>query len=325
MKITIQDAEQLANTVLQKLGYSKEDAAITTHHLLDSQLRGYPAAGLARILSIADRLGGKPPASQMEVTREAPATAQLDGKDTLGYLVAHKATQMAIEKAKKVGVGVVGASGTWYTGMLCYYAEMAAANDLVTVIASNCTPWVAPEGGYKPLFGTNPFCVGFPSGGTPVIYDIGTSKIIHADAVLAKRLGEDLAPDVAFNSIGESTTNPQEALEGALAVWGGHKGTGLAIAVQLLGVLAGSAALPPELAEFGYLIIAINPANFRPIEEFKREIDEFSEAMRSGPPLPGKPALRMPYERSFGQRKRARDLGHFEVEDGVVDRLKKLT
>ena len=150
MRITVGEAQQLASRSLQHIGYNADDTEIIARHLIDSELRGYAYAGLARILSIADRLNKKPPACQIDVTREAPATAQLKGNDTLGYLVAHKATQTAIEKAKQAGVAVVGASETWYTGMLCYYAEMAAAHNLVTVIASNCSAWVAPEGGYKP-------------------------------------------------------------------------------------------------------------------------------------------------------------------------------
>lgn len=150
MRITVEEAERLADESLRKIGYSAEDTAVIAHHLIDSELRAYAYAGLARILSIADRLEGKPPACRVDVTREAPATAQLKGNDSLGYLVAHKATKIAIEKAKQVGVAVVGANETWYTGMLCYYAEMAAANNLVTVVASNCSAWVAPEGGYKP-------------------------------------------------------------------------------------------------------------------------------------------------------------------------------
>ena len=208
--------------------------------------------------------------------------------------------------------------------MLSYYAEMAAENDLVCIIASNCTAWVAPEGGYEPMFGTNPFCVGFPSSDTPVIWDIGTSRIIHAQAKLAQRLGEKLPPDVAFNNKGEPTTNPAEALAGALAVWGGHKGTGLAIAVQLLGVLAGSPAMPPELEDFGYLIIAVNPAAFRPIEEFKREIDSYAKTMRESTPRPGQPPLRMPFERSNEQRKKNVASGDIDVPQEVVDRLKAL-
>ena len=207
--------------------------------------------------------------------------------------------------------------------MLSYYAEMAAAEDLVTVIASNCTPWVAPEGTYKPVFGTNPFCIGIPSSGTPIIYDIGTSKIIHAEVMLARRLGNDLPLDSAFNADGQSTTNPHEAVSGALAVWGGAKGSGLALAVQLLGVIAGSPGLPPELEDFGFLIMAINPAMFRPLDEFKREVEKVSDLMHSCPSTTGSP-MRMPFERSNNAREQRRAGGFIEVEPDVVEKLKAL-
>jgi delta1-piperideine-2-carboxylate reductase len=324
MKIKLTEATDLAHQALTSLGYSSDSATTIADHLLDSELRGYGVAGLARILSIADRLAGKPPAQSTKTTREAPATAQIDGQDTLGYLVAHEATRVAIKKAKDTGIAAVGANGTWYTGMLSYFAEMAAAEDLVAVIHSNCTAWVAPEGGYRPMFGTNPYCVGFPTSDVPVIYDIGTSKIIHADIMLARRLGRELPPDSAYNSSGQMTVDPHEALQGAMAVWGGHRGSGLAIVVQLMGVMAGSPALPPNLEDFGFMIIVVNPAMFRPIEDFKKEIDDFSEKMRASPPLPGGSQLRMPFERSNGIRQKNRQAGEIEVEDGVLQRLKVL-
>jgi delta1-piperideine-2-carboxylate reductase len=324
MKLQLSEAEDLSQQALMKLGYGNTEASRITHHLIDSELRGYGVAGLARILSIADRLNGKPPAQTTRITREAPATAQLDGQDTLGYLVAYEATRIAIAKAKTCGVAAVGANATWYTGMLSYYAEMAAAEDMVAVIASNCTPWVAPEGGYRPMFGTNPYCVGFPSGDVPVIYDIGTSKIIHADIMLARRLGRELPPDSAFDADGNTTVNPHEALQGAMAVWGGHRGSGLAIVVQLLGVMAGSPALPPDLGNFGYMVIVVNPAMFRPLEEFKSEVDEFAAKLKASPPLPGGSPLRMPFERSNGVRMKNREQGEIEVEEGVVERLNAL-
>ncbi|KIX06045.1 uncharacterized protein Z518_04019 [Rhinocladiella mackenziei CBS 650.93] len=325
MKIKVQEAEELARSALLKLGYKPHDAEITARHLIDSELRGYGVAGLARVLSIRDRLRENGLKDEITVTRDSPTAAQFDGHDTLGYIVAQRATETAIRKAKQVGVAVVGANNTWYTGMLAYYGEMAAKEDLVTIIASNASPWVAPQDGYRPMFGTNPFSVGFPSGsGTPVIYDIGTSKILHADVLLAQRLGEQLPPDSAYNSTGQLTTNPAEALDGALAVWGGHRGAGLAITVQLLGVLAGSPALPGNLHDFGFLIIAVDPAIFRPIDEFKAEVDAYSEKMRQSPPLPGKDPLRMPFERSAALRAKTLEEGEFEVQDQVVEMLKTM-
>jgi LDH2 family malate/lactate/ureidoglycolate dehydrogenase len=256
------------------------------------------------------------------VTREAPATLQLDGQDSVGYLVARRATEEAIRKAQTVGVGIVGASNTWYTGMLAYYAEMAAKSDLVTIIASNTSPWVAASGGYRPIFGTNPFAIGFPSSKIPVIFDMGTSRILHADVLLAQRLGTELPAESAYNATGEFTKNPIEALEGAIAVWGGHRGSGLALAVQLLGVLAGSPALPANLEDFGFLIVAINPANFQPMEKFKEEIDHFAKSIKESPSLNSDSPLRVPFERSAALRAKNASLGEFEVEDRVVEMLR---
>lgn len=325
MKITIADADALARKALKAIGYNQENADIIAQHIIDSELRGFSASGLARILSIKDRIrskGGKL-SENIEVTRESAATAQLDGHDTLGYLVAQHATEKAIAKAKETGIAIVGANNTWYTGMLAYYAEMAANQDLVTIIASNTSPWVAPEDGHKPMFGTNPFCVGFPSSDTPILYDIGTSKILHADILLAQRLGRELPQDSAYNSIGDVTVNPLEALEESIAVWGGHRGSGLALAVQLLGVLAGSPALPSNLQDFGFLVIAINPGMFRPLDEFKREIDEYAAQMRASPSRTGG-HLRMPFDRSASIRKETRRKWEFEVEDQVIKKLQVL-
>lgn len=324
MKISVEEAEHLATKALLRLGYTTDDTKIICDHLLDSELRGYGIAGLARILSIADRLGTNTPSHAFEVTKDEATTAQIDGKDTLGYLIAYKATEMAIQKAKTMGVAAVGANNTYYTGMLSYYAEMAAAQDLVTIIASNASPWVAPEGTHKALLGTNPFCVGIPTDNVPIIYDIGTSRIIHAQVLLAQRTGKPLPPDTAFDAEGNPTTDPAEALNGALAIWGGAKGSGLAIAVQLLGILAGSPALPPNLQDFGYFIIAVDPAKFRPIQEFKSEVGNLIEAFHSTQSASGLGSLRLPFERSNRVRDQTRADGGFEVDEVVVTKLKAL-
>ena len=323
MKISLAKAQQLADDALRKLGYSAEDTPIIRDHLLDSELRGYGIAGLARILSIADRLAGKSPASSITTTSESPTTAQLDGGDTLGYLVAQRATLLGIAKAKSSGVSAIGANNTYYTGMLSYFAEMAAAEDLITIIASNCSPWVAPEGTYKPLLGTNPFCIGVPTDDIPIIYDIGTSRIIHAQVMLAIRKGEQLPPDTAFDEHGEMTTDPEKALKGALAIWAGAKGSGLAIAVQLLGILAGSPALPPNLEDFGFFILAIDPSKFRPMTDFKREVGNLITAFHTAPSVSAN-ALRLPFERSNRRRAETRAAGILVVDDVVVEKLETL-
>ncbi|KAL4782609.1 Malate/L-lactate dehydrogenase [Aspergillus varians] len=322
MKIPIQEAQQLAQDVLIHTGYTPSNASLITNHLIDSQLRGYTSAGLARILAIRDRLGtANPPKDNIEITSETPVLAHLNANDTFGYLVGEKATDLAISKAKALGIAIVAANNTWMTGMLTYYAEKAAKENLVTIITSNSTPWVAAEGGYKGLNGTNPVCIWFPSGGRPVILDMATSKVLQGDVVLAQRLDTQLPPGSGFNAQGEPTTDPWEVLQGAMAPWGGYKGSGLASMVQLFGVLAGSPAFPPPMQQFGFNIIAVDPSKFSPLEDYKREVDAYCKGVKESPAVEGGRELRLPFERSATVREETLEAGVVEVDDRVYATL----
>ncbi|MDJ0388719.1 Ldh family oxidoreductase [Roseomonas sp. E05] len=325
MRMILEAARDLSLRSLGQLGYDAAQAAIIADHLMDCELRGLGYSGLARILSIAGRLDGKGPArGPMQTLRESPVSARMDGGDHVGYLVAEHATRIAIEKALSAGIAVVGANRTWYTGMLSYYGEMAAEQGLVMAIASNATPWVAPHGGTQGRFGTNPICFAFPSADEPVIWDIGTSAIIHAQVVLAKRLGQALPAGVAFDADGLPTRDAAAALAGAFAPWGGHRGSGLAMVVQLLGVLAGSPAMPGELEEFGYLAIAIRPDLLTDPDTFRQEVSRYAAAVRATRPEPGGATVRMPFDRSRAERERRRAEGAIDVPDAVVSALEAL-
>src|ERR1700734_3401061 len=200
------------------LGHDAADAAFIADHLIDCELRGLAYGGLARAISIAERVGRLGDRRRpIRILHETPVSARLDGGDHIGYVVARRATILAIAKAEIAGIAMVGASDTWYTGMLSYYAEMAAARGLVSIIASNASPWVAPHGATEGRLGTNPICFGFPSADEPVIWDVGTSAIIHAEATLAQRLGQLLPEGVAFDREGHPTRDPAAALAGAFS------------------------------------------------------------------------------------------------------------
>jgi delta1-piperideine-2-carboxylate reductase len=324
--VPLDTVHRLGTGALRALGLDEAEAAVTIDHLVDCELRGLSYAGLARILSIADRFAVTPLTDEkMRITRETPVSAHLDGGDRLGYLVGRRATEIAVEKATASGLAVVAANRTWYTGMLSYYAEMITSAGLVAMIASNATPWVAPYGGTEPRFGTNPICFGFPTGGVPVIWDIGISEIIHAQAVLAHRTGRELPEGVAYDAAGEPTVDPVAALSGAFVAWGGHRGSGLGIAVQLLGVLAGSPPMPPQLQDFGLFVLALRPDLFGPAEDFERRVGEYSDAVRATRRADPEVAVRMPFDRSAAVREERRATGGVDVETTVLEALRALT
>jgi delta1-piperideine-2-carboxylate reductase len=320
--LTIREAHQLAARAMAALGHDPADADLIADHLIDCELRGLAYGGLARAISIAERMERTGDCRRpIAILHETPVSARIDGGDHIGYVIAHRATAMAIEKAEAAGIAVVGANNTWYTGMLSYYAEMAAARGLVSMIASNASPWVAPHGATEGRLGTNPICFGFPSADQPIIFDIGTSAIIHAEVTLARRLGNELPAGVAFDGDGQPTRDPEAALAGAFAAWGGHRGSGLAIVVQLLGILAGSPAIPPELAGFGYLIVAMRPDLMGPAETFRENVSAFAGAVRSARPVAGGESVRMPFDRSRREREQHLAEDAIEIPDVLFKQL----
>jgi LDH2 family malate/lactate/ureidoglycolate dehydrogenase len=316
------EADALACAVLRDLSYKADEAAAIADHLIEAELRGMTEGGLSRLLSIAERLDKKGLATTpLAIARETAVSARLDGHDNIGYLVAQRATDIAIEKALASGIAVVGANDTWYTGILAYYAEQATRRDLVFMMASNATPWVAPHGGIERRLGTNPICFGFPSDGAPVILDISTSSITHAHVLLASRLGEALPEGAAFGPDGMPTRDPATAMAGAFATWGGHRGSGLSVVVHLLGMLGGSPMMPAPMAEFGLTIIALKPDLLTDLTDFKRDVAGFSASIRATRPVAGGGPIRMPFERSYVERRRRRDAGHIEINEEIHDRI----
>jgi delta1-piperideine-2-carboxylate reductase len=318
VRLPLQEATALAEAALIRLGHEVKDASVAARHLIDAELRGLGYAGFGRLVSISERIKKCGYSRQkIAITKETSVSAHIDGGDHLGLVVAMRATEIAISKAEESGVAIVGASNTWYTGMLSYYAERTLEHDLVVMIASNGTPRVAPFGGTERRYGTNPICFGFPSAVHPVVWDISTSALSHAAVMFDRRLGRKLGEGLAFDSEGKPTTDPIEALAGAFSAWGGHRGSGLGIVVQLLGMLAGSAMLPGDLRDFGFLIIAIRPDLLTSLDEFKIKVAQYAEVIQATRPIEGGERPRMPFDRSRNERAERVAKGFIDIPDPI--------
>lgn len=323
--VGLAEVRGLLDAGLRAAGLDPDEVPVTAAHLLDCELRGLHYGGLARLLSVAERLAQRPgPRDPVRVLREGPSSAAVDGGDRVGYVVGQVATDLAAAKAADSGLAIVGASRTWYTGMLSYYAEQLTRRGLVVLIASNATPWVAPYGGVAPRYGTNPMCVGFPSAdGADVVWDIGTSEVMHAEVVLAGRTGRPLAEGVALDRAGAPTVDPAAALDGALLGWGGARGSGLGLVVQMLGMMAGSPGAPGELTDFGMIVAAWQPGLLGDAEAFTGRITEYAQWVRATPGRDGA-QVRMPFDRSRRVREESIARGTVPVRPEVLDAVRSL-
>lgn len=323
MILTINEARALVEASMASAGHDAAECAVIADHLIDCELRGLAFGGLPRALSVIERINSATaPRRPITVVRESPVSAALDGGDQVGYLVGSKATDIAIEKAKASGIAVVGAHETWYTGMFSYYLERITKTGFAGLVAGSGLGMVAPHGGTEGRFGTNPIAFGFPSDAAPIIWDIGTSSVMLGEVILKMRLNELLPEGQAYDAAGKPTRDPVAALAAsAFTVWGGHKGSGLAMVVQLLGMMCGASAAPQGLRDCGFFLLVVDPALLTSPEDYKARVAAFADSLRATRPVDPARPVRVPFERSEEERTRRRALDAIEVSDTVYQAL----
>ncbi len=322
VRLSVAEARALGEATLQRIGYPADEAAIITHQLIDNSLCGYRFAGLPRILAIAeDEKTGKP-RTPVRVVRETPVSALVDGGNKVGYVAAYRGAEIAIAKAKASGIAIVGVHNSYYSGRNAYYVEQIVRAGLVAIHTASAKPHVVPPGGCKPALGTNPFSVGFPSAGGPVIYDIGTASVMWGEVLLMARLGEALPDGVGLDAEGNPTRDARVvAQHGGVTPFGGHKGYGLSFVIQALGLLAGAALPGGNVQDYGFLFIAIDPAIMLP--DFEAQMAELVARIKATPRQDGVDEIRIPSERAFREREQ-RLIEGIVLDRKVVEALSAL-
>jgi len=324
MKLPIAEATDLAVRALTRAGMSAPSARIVADHLVEANLCGHEFSSLARVVAIVDELSRKTAPREIRVVREDRSSAVIDGGDNVAYVVSLAAIDKAVEICSRHGVAVVVAHNTWFSGRLAYYVERAARKGYVAVHTTSVTARVAPYGGIDPLMGTNPIALAFPTEDDPLIFDIGTSATTWGDVILARTKGEPLPAGVAIDVDGRPTVDPAAALEGAFLAWGGQRGSALSLAIQALGVLAGSAAVIGETGDFGLFFLVIDPEALLPGGRCRARMSELRQAIAANRPLPGRPAVRVPGDHSQQRRRQALAAGMVTIDDRVHRRIVEL-
>jgi len=277
-----QDLQEFTKRAFTKVGVKEAHAEIVAHHLVQANLRGVDSHGVARILYYIEgiRSGEVNISPKIRTVVDKKATALVDGDFALGQVVGKYATELAIKKAAEFGIGVVGVRRTSHVGMLAYYGMMIAERKMIGQVFTNSPPFMAAWGGKKPVFGTNPVCMTFPRGGRgPVVLDMATSESAAFKIMSAASRGESIPEGWALDKRGNPTRDPGEALEGALLPFGGYKGYGLAVAVELLSSVLMGAEWSTKVkvayyTEGGQYVQALDVSHFRPFEEYLRDLEE---------------------------------------------------
>jgi LDH2 family malate/lactate/ureidoglycolate dehydrogenase len=308
---------EFAQTALEQLGAPPAVAARVLDSLLDSDRRGVHTHGLVRLPSYAAqvRSGDVIPDATPRLERDDGPTATASGGFGVGAPAGVFAFDHAIEAALRHGVGVVTVRDSGHFGAASYYARRAARRGLIGVTATNTPSVMAPWGGREPRIGNNPFAVvaPMPAGRPAFVLDMAQTATARGRIKLAELAGERLPLGWALDAGGEPTADPGEALAGSLLPFGGHKGYGLALAVEMFaGVLSG-AKLSYELVNTGFtggsrpdgdrpstavgnFHLAIEPARFGDPAAFRERLGALATLLKATPPAPGVSEVLLPGE-----------------------------
>lgn len=310
---------RLGEAALTAAGAAPRHAAWTADILAEGDLMGIGTHGVLRLLLYCERLrlGGINPGADIKVERKAPSLALVDGDNGLGPAVAMSALEAGLEMAAESGIAYVGCRDSNHLGALAPYALKACEKGLVLISGTNASTTIAPWGGREARLGNNPLSIAAPSAETPhFILDMAMSVAARGKIRKARDEGTAIPEGWAVDARGKPTTDPVAALEGFLLPFGGHKGSGLSQAVDLLaGVLSGARFLteispwtdyPERPCGTGHFFLLLDPARLLGAEPYAAAMARFSALIRETPPADPAQPVQIPGERE--QRRRAEAL-----------------
>jgi len=335
---TSEELKKVSVDIFQAAGASTDEAEIVSEHLIEANLVGHDSHGVIRLPQymklIEDGLLNL--GAPLEIERETPATAVVNGNWGFGQVIAQKAMLLAIEKAGNCSIASVGVHNCNHIGRLASYVMMASEREMIGMVFVNgcgAAQSVVPWGGTGRRLATNPMAFAFPIGtGEPVVLDITSSVVAEGKVRVKRNRGEQTPEGWLIDSQGNPTTNPMDFYgtpPGALLPMGGivgHKGYGLSLVNDILaGALGGAGCSRPHPGRMGngVFMIVIDIEKFIPIAEFKKQVDTLVSYVKTSPTAPGFSEILVPGELEAREKEKRLRAGIF-VEDGTWKQIEEI-
>ena len=327
--LSLEDIYNLANKTLLANGCDEETSNILSDLIMKAERDGSLSHGLFRLPAYvaglkSGKINGK---NRPKISKITPSVVKVDGNNCLAPMVLNKSLPELIKAAKENGVAVLSITNSHHMAAMWPETEAIAEEGLVAFACTSYKPAVAPAGAIKPLFGTNPISFAWPrKNKPPVVYDMATASMAMGEVQVAKREGHKVPLGTGLTKDGKETTDPAEIADGGVLLpFGGYKGSGIAMMVELLaGALVGdnfsyetaekdnNDGGPPSGGEF---ILAISPEKLSN-SDWDTHSSKFFEKMKS------MGDVRLPGER---RHKNRLDKGPRHINEDLVNKIKSLS
>ena len=339
MKIRLEDLREFSVKALMSAGVSENNANTVADVLITTDTFGVVTHGTKNLYPYVQKMqaGGLDAKAEPSIIGEGPAWAIIDGNKAVGMVSACKAMNLAIEKAKKVGIAYVGVRNSCHFGAAGYYANMAAKEGLIGLSMSNADPVIAVPNGRNKAIGTNPFSFAAPlDNGQSVFLDIALSNVAALKVIMAQENGQQIPDTWLVDEDGLPTTDVQKFPKNAsLQPMAAHKGYGLAVLVELLSaVMTGAGMLSqitswnldmPSANNAGHAFIAIDVSQMMPAEQYNGRINQMINEIKNGPKAKGAEHIFMPGEMEWSKREKALQSGELQLTDAMAASLRQLS
>jgi LDH2 family malate/lactate/ureidoglycolate dehydrogenase len=315
-------------------GLPEAAAAEVAGGLVEADLAGISSHGVMLVdMYIARLRQGSVSANQgAAIVSERDGAVVLDAGHAFGHLTGRQAMEIAVQKSRAFGAGIVSVRHGFHFGTAGRYARQAAEAGCIGIAMCNTRPLMPAPGGAERVVGNNPLAIALPTAGdSPVVLDMATSEAAMGKIRMAEKAREAIPPTWAVTASGEPTTDPSEAIAGMLLPVGGAKGFGLSFVIDLMcGLLSQGASgsqVRPLYGDFNvpydcsHLFIAIDVAHFCDVEWFRRNVAEAAERIRSGKRATGIDRLFTPGEPEWQRRQAAN--GQVVLDPAVTAMLKR--
>jgi L-2-hydroxycarboxylate dehydrogenase (NAD+) len=332
-KIPVEVIERFILAVFTGLGVPLEDARICADVLITADLRGIESHGVGRLKYYYDRIvaGRQTVQTTIEVIKETETTAVLDGHHGMGHVIAHRAMRMAMDKAKRYGLGAVAVRNGTHFGIAGYYTLMAAQEGMIGLCVTNARPAIAPTWGAEPMLGTNPIAFAAPSDMPfPFNFDGATSIIQRGKVEVAARAEKLLEEGWVISAAGRPVTDADAVLRdldtgqaallplgGAGELYAGYKGYDLATIVEVLSASLSQGAFLKDLLGvapdgsrrpymLGHFFLALDVAHFVPLADSRQTTGTIMRVLQGARKAEGQERIYVAGEKEYENEQRIR-------------------
>ena len=328
--------QRFVEQVFVALGTPPEDAHICAEVLIASDLRGIESHGVGRLKVYYDRIqaGVQHVKTEMEIVQETETTAVVDGHHGMGAVIASRSMRLAMDKARRQGLGAVTVRNGTHFGIAGYYALMAAREGMMGLAMTNARPTVPPTFGAEPMLGTNPIAFAAPSDADfPFCFDAATSTVSRGKIEVLARAEKPTPEGWVIDAAGAPRTDSKEILRGLAAgtamllplggageATGGYKGFDLSTVVEILCASLSGGAFMKDLLGFapdgsrrpymlGHFFLAIDIEHFVPLEVSKRITGQIMRDLQNARKTPGQQHIYVAGEKEHERQELVRERG----------------